>query len=183
MTVTEFIRLKGFWFVTLVYFLVLTCHIIKTNVFKFNPAAANNTAVATGSAAKRSHLGHGTPANATANNTTELNPLAAVTVHPVTNDADVPSGGDIATTVGSSDSVKYGYLTILSLPSPPQPAAVETQLLSLNLLGGKISASSTTVDGEITRVVEHAANTAGGVETIMDTTCHRPWYWRESYPS
>jgi hypothetical protein len=41
--------------------------------------------------------------------------------------------------------------------------------LSFNLLDGKISANNTTVDSEITRVVEHTANTTGSVETIMDT--------------
>jgi hypothetical protein len=41
--------------------------------------------------------------------------------------------------------------------------------MSLNLLDGKISTSNTMVDGEITRVVEHAPNTTNGVETIMDT--------------
>ncbi len=55
------------------------------------------------------------------------------------------------------------------MQSPLPPAAAEAPLLSLNLLGGKISASNTTVDGEIARVVEHAANTTGGVETFMDT--------------
>ncbi len=40
--------------------------------------------------------------------------------------------------------------------------------MSLNLLDGNISASNTTVDDEITRVVEHTTNTTGGVETIMD---------------
>jgi hypothetical protein len=64
------------------------------NPATINPAAANNTAVAISSAAKRSHLGHGTPTNATANNTTEMNPPAAVAVHPATaNDANVLSGG------------------------------------------------------------------------------------------
>jgi hypothetical protein len=136
-----------------------------------NPAAANNTAVATSGAAKRSRLGHGTPANATVNYTTEPNSPAAVAVHPATaKDANVPSGVDMATTVSSSDSIKYGDLTILSLPLLPLPVAMEVQLLSLNLLDSKISASNTTVDGEIIRDVEHAANTTGGVETIMDTT-------------
>ncbi len=71
-----------------------------------NPAAANNTAVATGSTEKCSHLEQGTPANATANNTTEPNPPAAVTVHPATaSGANVPSRGDMAMTFGGSDSV------------------------------------------------------------------------------
>ncbi len=47
----------------------------------------------------------------------------------------------------------------------PPPAAAEAPSLSLNLLDGKISAINTTVDGEIM----HAANTTGGVETIIDT--------------
>jgi hypothetical protein len=59
-----------------------------------NPAAANNTAVATGGTSKCSHLEHDTPTNATANNTTELNPPATVAVHPAAaNGANVPSGG------------------------------------------------------------------------------------------
>jgi hypothetical protein len=45
-----------------------------------NPAAANNTVVATADASKHSRLEHGTPANATANNTTEPNPPAAIGV-------------------------------------------------------------------------------------------------------
>jgi hypothetical protein len=70
-----------------------------------NHAAANNTAVATGGAAKHSRLEHGTPANATANNTTDPNPPATVAVHPATAiDADVPSGGDMEKTVGGSDA-------------------------------------------------------------------------------
>jgi hypothetical protein len=75
----------------------------------------------------------------------------------------------MAMTVGSSDSTKYGNLTILSSPLLPPLAAAEALLLSLNFLDGKISASNTTVDGEITSVVEYRANTIGGVETIMDT--------------
>ncbi len=47
--------------------------------------------------------------------------------------------------------------------------AKEALLLSLNLLDGKISASNTTVNNEITKVVEHIANTTSGVETIMET--------------
>jgi hypothetical protein len=58
------------------------------------PAAANNTAVVTSSTAKHSHLGHGTSASATANNTIESNLPTAVTVHPATaNGTHVPSGG------------------------------------------------------------------------------------------
>jgi hypothetical protein len=46
------------------------------------------------------------PANATKNNTTEPNPPAALAMHPATaNGANVMPGGDMATTVGSSDSV------------------------------------------------------------------------------
>jgi hypothetical protein len=135
-----------------------------------NPAAANKTAIAPGSTAKRSHLEHGTLTNATAINTKEPNPPATVAMDSATaNGADIPSGGDIATTVGGSDSVEYGNSTILSSPSPPPPVATEAPLLSPNLLDGKISTSNTTVDGEITRVVEHTTNTTGGVETIMDT--------------
>jgi hypothetical protein len=59
------------------------------------PAAANATAVATSGASKRSHLEHGTLANATANSTTEPNPPTAIVVHPATaNGADVPSKGE-----------------------------------------------------------------------------------------
>jgi hypothetical protein len=135
-----------------------------------NPDAANKTAVATGGAAKRSRLEHSTPTNATTNNTTEMNPPTAVAVHPATaNSADVPSGGDMATTVGSSDSVKYGNSTILSLPSPLPPVAAEAPSLSLKFLDGKISTSNTTVNGEITRVIKHTTNTTGSVEAIMDT--------------
>ncbi len=140
------------------------------NSVTVNPAAANDTAVATCGVAKHSRLGHSTPANATTNNTTEPNPLAAVAVHPATtNDADVPSG-DMAMTDGGSDSVEYGNSTISSSPLPPPPAAPEAPSLSLNLLDGKISARNTTVNGEITRVVKNATNTTGSVETIMDTT-------------
>jgi hypothetical protein len=135
-----------------------------------NPAVANNTAVATGGTAKRSRLGHGTLANATANNTTEPNPPTAVAVHPATaNNADVPSGGDMAMIIGGSDSINYGNSTILSLPLPPPSVAAEVLSLSLNLLDSKISTGNTTVNGEITRVVEHATITTGGVEKIIDT--------------
>ncbi len=135
-----------------------------------NPAAANNTAVATNGAAKCSCLEHGIPTNPTANNTTEPNPPAAVAVHPaITNGANVPSRGDMVTTIGSNDSIEYGNLTILSLPLLPLQVAAKAPSLSLNLLDRKNSASNTTVDGEITRVVEHTTNTTGGVETIMDT--------------
>ncbi len=61
-----------------------------------NPAAANNTAVATAGASKRRHMEHGTPTNVTANNTTEPNPPAAVAVHP-------------ATTNGSKCSIQGGH--------------------------------------------------------------------------
>jgi hypothetical protein len=135
-----------------------------------NPAAANDTAVATGGATKCSHWEHGTPANTTANNKPESNPPTAVAVHPATaNGANVPSKGDMVTTIGGSDSNEYDDLTILSSLSPPLPVAVEAPPLSLNLLDGKISASNTTDDGEITRVVEHVAYTNGQVETILDT--------------
>ncbi len=51
---------------------------------------------------------HGTPNNATANNTTEPNLPATVAVHPATaNGADVLSGRDMATTVGSSASNEF----------------------------------------------------------------------------
>jgi hypothetical protein len=140
------------------------------NLATVNPAAANDTAFATSGAAKRSHLGHSTPANATANNTTEPNLPTAVGMHPATaNNANVPSGGDRAMTVGCSDSVEYGNSNILSSLSPPPPAAAEVLSLSLILPDRKISTSNTTVDGAITRVVEHAANTTGSVGTIMDT--------------
>ncbi len=135
-----------------------------------NPAAANDTAVAPGGAAKHSHLEHVTPANATANNTKEPNPSAAFAEHPATtNRANVPSGGDMATTIGSSDSIKYGNSTTLSLPLPLLPVATEAPSLSLNLLDGIISTSNTMVDGEINRVVEHTPNTTGGVETMINT--------------
>jgi hypothetical protein len=135
-----------------------------------NPAAAYNTAVATAGTSKHSRMEHGTPANATANNTIEPNSPAAVAVHPATaNSAYVPSEGGMATTVGGSDSVEYDSSTILSLLLPPQPVAMEAPLLSLNLLDSKISASNTTVNSEITRIVEHAANTTGQVNTTMDT--------------
>ncbi len=73
-------------------------------------------------------------------------------------------------TIGSSDSIKYGNSTILSLLSPLPPATAEVLLLSLNLLDSKISTRNTTANGDITRVIEQAANTTSGVETIMDTT-------------
>jgi hypothetical protein len=47
--------------------------------------------------------------------------------------------------------------------------ATEALALSLNLLNSKISASNTMVDSKITRIIEHAANTTGRVETTMDT--------------
>jgi hypothetical protein len=134
-----------------------------------NPAAANNTAVATSGASKHSHLEHSTPAKATANNTTEPNPPAAVAVHPATTySANVSSGGDMATTVGGSDTIKNVYSTLLSLLLPWRPVSTEAPLLSLNLLDRKFSASNTSVDGEITRIVEHATNTTRQVETTMD---------------
>ncbi len=84
------------------------------NPVTVNPAAANENAVATGSASKRSHLEQGTPTNATTNNTTKPNPPAAVAVHPATtNGANVPSGEDMATTIGGSDSINYGNMTII----------------------------------------------------------------------
>jgi hypothetical protein len=83
------------------------------------------------------------------------------------NNADGPSGGDMAPTIGGSVSVKYGNLVIFSLPSLPLPAAAEAPSMSLNLLDGKTSATNTTVNGEITTVVKHAAKTTGGVETFM----------------
>jgi hypothetical protein len=108
------------------------------------------------------------PAKATTNNKKEPNLPAAVAVHPATaNNAHVLSRGDMAPTIGSSVSIKYGNLAILSLPSPPLPMAVEVPSMSLNLLDGKTSTSNTTVGREITRVVEHAANTTSGVETFM----------------
>ncbi len=59
-----------------------------------NPAAANDTAVATGYAAKCSRLEHSTPTNATANNTIEPNPPVAIAMHHATaNKANVSSGG------------------------------------------------------------------------------------------
>jgi hypothetical protein len=135
-----------------------------------NPAAANNTAVATTGTSKCSRMEYGTPANATANNATELNPPVAVAVHPATtNGANVPSGGGTATTVGGSDSIEYDNSILLSSLLPPGPMATEAPPLSLNLLDSKISASNTTVNGEITRIVEHAINTTGRVDTIMDT--------------
>jgi hypothetical protein len=70
----------------------------------------------------------------------------------------------MATAVGGGDSVDYGNLTILSLPLLPPPVAMEAPLLSLNLLDREISASNTMVNGEITRVAKHAANTTRGVE-------------------
>jgi hypothetical protein len=75
----------------------------------------------------------------------------------------------MATIIGGSDSVKYDNSNLLSLLLPPRPVATEAPLLSLNLLDSKISASNTMVDGEITRIVKHAANTTGQVETTMDT--------------
>jgi hypothetical protein len=134
-----------------------------------DPAAANNSAVAPGGTAKCSHLEHGTPTNATANNTMEPNPPVAVAVHPATaNGVNVLSGGDMAMTVGDSDSIEYGNSTILSLPLLPPPVAAEAPSLSINFLNGKISASNTTINGEITRVVEHIVNTTNDAETIMD---------------
>jgi hypothetical protein len=134
-----------------------------------NPAAANDTAVATAGTSKRSRLKHGTPTTATANNTTEPNLPTAVAVHPATAGGADPSGEGMAMTVGGSDSVEYDNSTLLSLLSPPRPVATEALSLSLNLLDSKISASNTTVVGEITRINGHAANTTGQVETTMDT--------------
>jgi hypothetical protein len=135
-----------------------------------NPAAANNTAVATAGTSKRSRMEHCTPANAAANNATEPNPPAAVAVHPATiNGADVPSGGGMGTTVGGSDSVQYDNSTLLSLLLPPRPVATEAPSLSLSLLDIKISTSNTTVDCEFARIVEHATNTTNQVDATMDT--------------
>ncbi len=130
------------------------------NPVTVNPAAANITAVATGGALKCSRFEHGTPANATKNNTTEPNPPTTLAMHPATaNGANVPTRGYMAMPVGGSESIKYGNSTLLSLPSPQQPGAMEAPLLSLNLLDGRINVSNTTVDDEITRIVNHAANT------------------------
>ncbi len=135
-----------------------------------NPAAANDTAVVTSSTATCRQLGHNTPANATTNSTMEPDLPAAVAVHPATaNNANVPSRGEMVTTVGGGDSVNYGNSFILSLLLPPPPAAVEAPLLSFNFLDGNISATNSTVDGEITSSTKHAANTAGSVETTMGT--------------
>jgi hypothetical protein len=136
-----------------------------------NPAAANNTAVATGGASKHSCFKHGTLANATKNNITEPDLPAAVAVHPaITNGADVLPRGDMATSIGGSDSIEYGTSTLLSSPSLLWPGATEAPSLSLNLLDRKINTSNTTVNNEITRIINHAANTTGEVETTMDTT-------------
>jgi hypothetical protein len=135
-----------------------------------NPAAANDTVVATGGTSKRRHLEHGTLAHATANNTTEMNSLTAVAMHPATaNGANVPSGGGMATTIGGNNSIKYDNSTLLFLLLLPRPIAMEAPLLSLNFQDSEIIANNTTVDGEITRIVEHAAITTGQVDTIMDT--------------
>jgi hypothetical protein len=77
--------------------------------------------------------------------------------------------GDMVTTIGGSDSIKYDNSSLLSLLLPLQPGATETPLLSLSLLDRKNSTSNTTVVGEITRIIEHAANTTSQVETMMDT--------------
>jgi hypothetical protein len=76
----------------------------------------------------------------------------------------------MVTTIGGSDSIEYDNSTLLSLLLLPRPVATEAPLWSLNLLDRKISASNTMVNKEITRIVEHAANTTGRVETTMDTT-------------
>jgi hypothetical protein len=75
----------------------------------------------------------------------------------------------MARTIGGSDSIEYDNFTLLSLLLPPWPVAKEAPLLSLNLLDSKISVSNTTVDGEITRIAKHAANTTGQVDTNVDT--------------
>jgi hypothetical protein len=59
-----------------------------------NPAAANNTVVASGSASKHSCFEHGIPANATKNNTTEPSPPASLAMHSATaKGANVPPAG------------------------------------------------------------------------------------------
>jgi hypothetical protein len=132
-----------------------------------NPAAANNSVVATAGASKCSHM---EPAHVTTNNSTEPNPPATVAVHPATaNGVDVPSRGGMATTVGGSDSIKYDDSTLLSLLLPPQPVATKAPPLSLNLLDSKISTSNTTVNGEITRIVKHAAKITSQMDTTMVT--------------
>jgi hypothetical protein len=91
-------------------------------------------------------------------------------VHPATaNGADVPSGGGTATTIGGSDSVENDNSTLSSSLLLLWLVAMEAPLLSLNLLDSKFCASNTTIDGEITRIVDHAANTTSQVETTMDT--------------
>jgi hypothetical protein len=96
------------------------------------------------------------------NSKTELNSPVAVAVHPATaNGAYVPPRGDMAMTIGDSDIIKYGNSTLLSLPLPPRPGATEAPSLSLNLLDGKINTSNTAVKIEITRIVNHATNSAG----------------------
>jgi hypothetical protein len=82
-------------------------------------------------------LGHATLTNTTTNNTTEPDLPVPVAVHLATaNEADVLSTGEMATTVGSIDSIDYGNLFILSLLSLPPPAAAEALSLSFNFLDG-----------------------------------------------
>jgi hypothetical protein len=83
---------------------------------------------------------------------------AAVAVHGTANNANVLSVGDMVMTIGGSDSIKYDNSTLLSSLLPPRSVATEALLLSLNLLDS-ISASNTMVNGEVTKIVKHAANT------------------------
>jgi hypothetical protein len=126
-----------------------------------NPAAANDSAFATGSTAKWRHFGHSAPTNATANNTMDPDPPAAVAVHPATaNNANVLSKGKMAMTVGGSDSVDYGILS---------PAVAGVPSLSFNFMDDKVRGTNTMVDGEITSPTELTADTTGSVETTIDT--------------
>ncbi len=93
---------------------------------------------------------------------------AAVAVHGTANNANVLSVGDMVMTIGGSDSIKYDNSTLLSSLLPPRSVATEALLLSLNLLDS-ISASNTMVNGEVTKIVKHAANTTSWAETTIDT--------------
>jgi hypothetical protein len=72
-------------------------------------------------------------------------------------------------TVGGGDSVNYGKSFILSLPLLPPPAAAEVPSLFINFPDGKISATNTTVHGEITSPTQHPTNTTSSVEKTMNT--------------
>ncbi len=145
----------------------LAAAIKPDNPVTVNPAAAINSAVATAGASKRRCMKHGTPANLTANNGTEPNPPTAVAVHPATaNGANVPSRGGAwqqpLEVVIASNMMTLPYYPCCCRHSQwPQKHR--------HCLSTCWTAKLAPADGEITRIVKHAANTTSQMDTTIDT--------------